>query len=385
MCRGIAQFGSRVRRCSVTVRIAAFDQPERWIFSLSPAPLTLLIGTAILCSARSRGREANVKVSSAALIATVSLGILVTPLAPEAQPTTKVFRIAELDPIPAPTEVVLAFRQRLGELGYVLGKNLLIEERYGAETDAQLRAYAADLVRLKVDVIFADSSAAVRAARQATTTIPIVALDLETDPVASGLVGSLARPGGNLTGLFLDLPELNGKLLQLLKEAIPGITRVAVLWDSAMDRVPLRATEVAARSLGLQLHIVEVRGPNEFERAFKEAISQRASAFIVMQSPLLYFHRAQIAELAIKQHLPTITIMPSFAEAGHLMSYGPNLLVLFQRAAIYVDKILKGAKPGDLPVERPTRFALIINLKTAKALGLTIPQSVLARADEVIR
>jgi putative ABC transport system substrate-binding protein len=311
--------------------------------------------------------------------------IAFTPLlAVEAQQPMKVFRIVHLDPIDAPTEASRVFRQALRELGYVEGENIVIESRFAAGSDDRLREYATEAVRLKVDVIVAISSSAVKAATKATKTIPIVALDLESDPVASGAVASLARPGGNLTGLFLDLPELAAKRLELLKEAIPGITRVAVLWDPSMSPVPLRATEVAARSLGLHLQIVEARRPSDLEAAFRAAVSGRNRALMVFQSPMFASHPKLIVDLAAKHRLPTTSIFSHFTEAGLLMSYGPNLNDLFGQAAPYVDKILKGAKPSELPVQRPTRFELIVNVKSAKALGLTMPPSLLLRADKVI-
>ena len=310
-----------------------------------------------------------------------------TPLpAAEAQQPTKVFRIIELNPIPpdVPLEPQRVFRQTLRELGYVQAENILIEDRFAAGSEDRLREYATEAVRLKVDVILAISSSAVQAATKATKTIPIVGMDLESDPVASGFVSSLARPGGNVTGLFLDLPELAAKRLELLKEAIPGIARVAVLWDPSMNTVPLRATEVAARSLGLHLQIVEARRPSDFEGAFRAAVNGRNRALMVIQSPMFASHPKLIVDLAAKHRLPTTSIFSYFTEAGLLMSYGPNLNDLFRQAAIYVDKILRGARPSELPVQRPTRFELIVNVKAAKALGLTMPPSRLLRADQVI-
>ena len=308
-----------------------------------------------------------------------------TPRVAEAQQPTKVFRIVELNPSSAPQEQQRVFRQTLRELGYVQGENILIEDRFAAGSEDRLRESAAEAVRLKVDVIFAVSSLAIRAATNATKTIPIVGLDLESDPVASGFIAGLARPGGNLTGVFLDLPELNGKGLELLKEAIPGIARVAVLRDPAQNTALLRGAEVAARSLGLQLQIVEARGSSDLESAFRAAVRGRNRALMVIPSPRFGAHRKLIGDLAAKHRLPTTSMFSHYTETGLLMSYGPNLYGLFSQAAIYVDKILKGAKPGDLPVQRPTRFKMIVNLKTARALGLTVPQSILIRADRVIQ
>lgn len=316
----------------------------------------------------------------------VALALLAGPLAAQAQQPTKVFRVAELNPIPpGPNlEPRRVFRQMLRDLGYVQGQNILIEGRYTAGSEEKLRDCAAAEVRLKADVIVAVSSAAVRAAASATKTIPIVGLDLESDPVASGFVVSLARPGGNVTGFFLDLPELNGKRLQLLKETIPGITRVAVLSDPTMDPAPRRAAEGAARSLGLSIQVVEARGPNDFEGAFRAAVRGGNRALSVIQSPMFAAHPKLIVDLAAKYRLPTTSIFAYFTEAGLLMSYGPSLSELFRQAATYTDRILKGARPGELPVQRSTRFELVVNQKTANTLGLTIPPSLRLRADRVI-
>src|SRR6266567_6658209 len=270
----------------------------------------------------------------------LALVLIAGPLVAAPQQPTKVFRIVELNPTAAPQEQQKVFRQALRELGYVQGENILIEDRFAAGSEDRLRDYAAESVRLKADVIVAISSSAIQAGTNATKTIPIVGLDLESDPVASGFVASLARPGGNLTGVFVDLPELFGKGLQLLKEEIPGIARVAVLRDPSLNPAPLRAAEVAARSLGLQLQIVEARGPSDLESAFRATVKGRNSALMVIPSP--GFHVKLIADLATKHRLPTTSIFPHYAEAGLLMSYGPNLYGLFRQAATYVDKILKG-------------------------------------------
>jgi putative tryptophan/tyrosine transport system substrate-binding protein len=308
-------------------------------------------------------------------------GAFAMPLAAEAQQPAKTFRIVEINP-GVPQEQQRVFREALRELGYVQGQNILIEDRFAAGSEDRLHEYAAEAVRLKADVIVAISSSAIRAATNAAKTIPIVGLDLESDPVASGFIASLARPGGNLTGIFVDLPGLTGKGLELLKEAIPGIARVAVLRDPALNPAMLRAAEVAARSLGLQLQIVEARAPKEYEGVFRVAVKGRNSALLIIPSPR--FDRRLLGELGTKHRLPTTSIFPHYTEAGLLMSYGPNLYGLFSQAATYVDKILKGAKPEDLPVQRPARFEMVINLKTARALGLTIPPSLLLRADQVI-
>ena len=287
----------------------------------------------------------------------------------------------ELNP-GAPQEQQTVFRQALRDLGYVQGQNMLIEDRFAAGSDDRLHEYAAEAVRLKVDLIVAISSAAIRAATNAAKAIPIVGLDLESDPVASGFIVSLARPGGNLTGVFVDLPELTGKGLELLKEAIPGIGRVAVLRDPALNPALLPAAEAAARSLGLRLQIVEARAPNEYDSAFRVALTGHNNAVMVIPSPR--FDPKLLAKLAERHRLPTTSIFPHYTDAGLLMSYGPNLYGLFSQAATYVDRILKGARPGELPVQRPARFEMVINVKTARALGLTIPKSLLLRADRVI-
>jgi putative tryptophan/tyrosine transport system substrate-binding protein len=320
------------------------------------------------------------------LIITYALALLVAPLAADCASAAKVPRIGVLVFIAfGPNPNLEAFRRILHALGWVVGQNIAIEYRWGEERLDRLRDHAAELVRLNVDVIVASSSPAVQAARQATQTIPIVALDMETDPVASGLAASFARPGGNLTGVFLDQPALSGKWLELLREAVPDVTRVAVLWDAGINPEPLRATEGVAQSLRLPLHILEVRGPHEFERAFDAATRDRARALLVCQSPMFSVHQTRIADLAASRQLPTIAMFREVAQAGVLLSYGPNIQEVFRRAAIYVDKILKGTRPGDLSIERATTFELVINLKTAEALGLTIPPTLLFQATEVIR
>jgi putative ABC transport system substrate-binding protein len=272
----------------------------------------------------------------------------------------------------------------LRERGYIEGQNIVIEYRFGGEGTDLVGDLAAELVRLKVDILVPVSGPAVRAAKAATGTIPIVAHDLQTDPVRAGLVASLARPGGNLTGFFLDLAELGGKHVELLKEVVPGLSRVAALWPAASSQYPLGAAEAAARSLEVHLQVLEVRGPDDFEKAFEAATRGRAQALIVFASPIFFSHRAEIVGRAAKGRLPTISPLDAFAESGALMTYGPNLLATFRRLGYFVDKLVKGAKPGDVPVERPTQFELLINMKTAKALGMTVPRSILQRADRVI-
>jgi len=278
------------------------------------------------------------------------------------------------------------FLQGLRELGYVEGQNIVIERRYSEGRYERLPGLAAELVRLKVDVIVAVGGPPPHAAKDATSTIPIVMTN-HGDPVGTGLVASLARPGGNVTGLSTVNPDLVGKQLQLLKEAVPRLSRVAVLSNPThpLHRLPLREVEVAARSLKVGLQVLEARAPSEFASAFSAATKESAGALIVLGDGMFFGQRTRIAELAAKSRLPMIAAEREYAEAGGLLAYGANFRESFRRAATYVDKILKGAKPGDLPIEQPTKFEFVINLKTTKALGLTIPQSVLLRADEVIQ
>jgi putative ABC transport system substrate-binding protein len=279
-----------------------------------------------------------------------------------------------------------AFRQGLRELGYVDGKNIVIEYRSAEGKLDRLSELAAELVRLKVDVIVTSGPSVTRAVKEATTTIPIV-MGFDTDPVGNGFVASLARPGGNITGLSVVSPELSGKQLELLKEIVPKLSRVAVLGTSTNpgNSQALKETELAAGAYTVQLQNLDVLSPKDIETAFRDASKGRAGAVLVLASPIIESHRTQIADLAAKNRLPAIYYAPEFVEAGGLMSYGTSFADLFRRAATYVDKILKGAKPGDLPVEQPKKFEFIINLKTAKQIGLTIPPNVLARADRVIK
>ncbi len=318
----------------------------------------------------------------------LALSIVAAPPAAHAQQPAKVPRIGYLSSR-SPTDnphLLEAFRQGLRELGYVEGQNVAIEYRFGEGRPERLPALAAELVRLKVDVIVATSPPAPEAAKQATSTIPIVAA-ATGDPVAEGLVASIARPGGNITGLASISPEVVGKQLELLKEVAPKVSRVAVLQNPSSQGHPfvLRQAEGAARALGVQLHILQARTPPEIDAAFAAMRSQRAGGVLVLRDPLFFTRRTQIAALAAKSRLPAVYGNREHAEAGGLMAYGASGAHMFRRAATYVDKILKGAKPADLPVEQPTRFELVINLKTAKALGLTIPQLVLIRADQVIQ
>ncbi len=323
-------------------------------------------------------------------LGTLAGGLLAAPLTADAQPAAKVYRIGLLGGY-SPTSkesshVWEGFFQGLRELGYVEGQNILIEGRWYGDRNERLPALAAELVRLKVDVIVAGAVPAPEAAQRATSTIPIVMLN-HFDPVGSGLVVSLASPGRNVTGLSLLGTELVGKRLQLLKEAMPGISRVAVLSDptNPTQALLLREAEGAARSLKVQLQVLEARAPSDFAGAFSAMTKNRAGALITLGGNMFFGHRTRIVDLAAQSRLPAIYSTKEFAEAGGLMAYGVSLRESFRRAATYVDKILKGAKPGDLPVEQPTKFEMVINLKAAKALGLTIPQSLLGRADEVIQ
>ena len=315
--------------------------------------------------------------------------LLAAPLAVGAQQEAKIARIGYLgDPLAAGPHVLEAFRQGLRDLGYVEGRNLVIEYRDAEGKLELLPALAAELVALKVDVIVAAGTPPALAAKHATKTIPIV-FPAVADPVTSGLVTSLARPGGNVTGLTGLGPELVGKWLEQLKQAVPGVSRVAVLWqpDAFGERTEkdmLKRAEVAARALGVRVQFVEARVPADFDRAFSEMTRARAGALTVFPSPMCGSEVRRLVDLAAKNRLPAVYQWKEFVDAGGLMSYGPNLADLYRRAATYVDKILKGAKTADLPVEQPTKFELVINLKTAKALGLTIPPSVLGRADQVI-
>ena len=306
----------------------------------------------------------------------------------EAQQPGKVPRIGYLSatsPSVNPTRIE-AFRQGLRELGYVEGKNIIIEWRYAEGNLDRLRELAAELVRLKVDLIVSAGPQPTRAAKEATTTIPIV-MGYDSDPVGSGFVASLARPGGNITGLSALFPELSGKRLELLKEIVPRLSRVAVFGTSTWpgNAQALRETELAAGALGVQLQYLDVRGPKDVETAFRAAGKGRAEAVLVLTSSVLNSHRIQVADLAVKNRLPAAYGAPQYVEDGGLLSYAPSYTDLFRRAATYVDKILKGAKPADLPVEQPTKFEFVINLKAAKQIGLTIPPNVLARADKVIK
>jgi len=323
-----------------------------------------------------------------AFLAALAGGLLPLPPAAEAQEAGKMHRIGYLSTSSVTSDGLRmeAFRRELRKRGWVEGQSIEIEGRYAEGTYARLPELAAELVQLGVDVLVAVAAVAAGAAKEATTTIPIVAVAVQ-DPVGLGLVKSLARPGGNITGpTFTGGLAIAGKQLELLKETVPWVSRVAVLWNPAnpMLAQQLRELEVTARALRVQLQPVEARGPREFDGAFSAVIRARAGALLVVADPVFTFHRAQVANLAARNRVPAMYGVRDHVEAGGLMAYAASLPDVWRSAATYVDKILKGAKPADLPMEQPTKFELVMNLKTATALGLTIPPSLLQRADQVI-
>ena len=306
--------------------------------------------------------------------------LLVAPIVAQAQRATTPYRIGVLT-----TEPQRILQQSLRDLGYVESRDVVFETRNTEGRSELLDEFALDLVRLKVDVIVANNPAAVLSAKRATATIPIVMVNTP-DPVQLGLVASLARPGGNITGLTTLSVDLSIKQLQLLKEAVPRASRVALLWnpDNPWHQLAVKGLRAGSGALGLQLQVLGVRGPNDFDSAFHAMTTERAQAVLVLADPMTFAHRRTLADLATKHRLPMMGSLREYAEAGSLMSYWADSTDLSRRAASYVDRILKGARPGDLPIEQPTKFELVTNLKTAKTLGITIPQSVLLRADRVI-
>ena len=295
--------------------------------------------------------------------------------------------IGFLNPVPgaeAMPDLIAAFRRGLADAGYVEGKNLAIEYRFTNFRPELMTEAAGDLVRLNMKVIFAPTPQSLAAVRNATTSIPIVGMDLESDPVAKGYVKSLARPGGNMTGMFLDIPELSGKHVGLLKEIVPHLSRIAIFGIPSLNAPQFAATESAVRALALEAEVMEVRVADDFERALEGARTKHVEAGILLSSPLVFLSSKRIGELAIAKRLPLISLFDEFPKTGGFIAYGPNLGDLNRRCAGYVAKILHGAKPGDLPIQRPERFDLVINLKTAEALGLSVPSVLLASADEVI-
>ena len=307
------------------------------------------------------------------------------PLAARAQkPTMPVIGVLSVVPAEATPDLLAAFRQGVAEAGYLDGKNLVIEYRFANFRPELLPELAGDLVQLNVKVIFAIGPPPLAAAAKATASVPIVALDLESDPVALGYVKSLAHPGGNITGAFLDFPELSGKQLQLFKEVLPRLSRIAIFGDPGINAPQFAATEAAVRAVAVQAESIEVRAPDDIERALAAAEATHAEAGILLTSPLVYVHMKQISELAIPKRLPLISVFAEFPRAGGFMAYGPNMVEFYRRCGDYVGKILHGAKPSDLPIQRPEKFDLVINLKTATAVGVTVPPVLLATADEVI-
>ena len=330
-------------------------------------------------------------VARTALASALALVMLAAPLFAEAQQPSATPRIGFLSlnltaGDPRPRE---AFFQGLRDLGYIEGKNLLIEYRDPQGKPDRFPALAAELAALKVDLIVTGGGTlGAMAAKRATSTIPVV-FGAVGDPVGEGLVSSLARPGGNVTGLAVNSPELASKSLELLKQAIPGLSRVALLHKPdasppAATKQRLETWKAAARALGMRLQVVEARGPEDFERAFSDMTRERAGALTVVSTPVFDAEPRRLVDLAARHRLPAVYTFKPYADAGGLMSYGPDISDLFRRAATYVDKILKGAKPGELPVEQPIKFELVVNLKTARSLGLTLPQTLLQRADQVI-
>jgi ABC-type uncharacterized transport system substrate-binding protein len=319
---------------------------------------------------------------SAILIAVLVLAVAIMA---EAQQPKKISRIGILFIGSRNQPHLAAFKQGLRERGYTEGKNITFEYRYAEGKEDRLPALAAELVQLKVDVIVVTADVSAQAAQQATKTIPIVVTT--GDPVAWGLAESLAKPGSNVTGLSVLLADLSGKRVEILRETLPKLTRLATLWNPVerVGRPVFEETTVAAQALSLHLHSFEVQTPEDIEKAFVEIPKLRPNALLVILSPLVTLHSKQIVEMALKQHLPGMYPTRQFAEEGGLMAYGPLIGDLYRRAATYVDKILKGAKPADLPVEQPTKFEFVVNLKTAKQIGVTIAPNVLARADKVIK
>jgi putative ABC transport system substrate-binding protein len=317
---------------------------------------------------------------------TLIAGATAWPLAARAQqPTTPVIGFFTFNPVSTFQPLLAAFRLGLTEAGYTEGKNVRLEFRDANFKPELLLPAARDLVRLNVDVIVAPGGPElIAAARQATSSIPIVAHDLESDPLAKGWVKSLARPGGNVTGFFLDMPELSGKQIALLRDVLPGLSRIGVLGVPGLNAVQFAATEAAAKAVGLEVETLEVRSPEDFEGAMETARTRQVDAGLLLSSPLVYGLVKQLAELSLAKKLPLICLFPAFAELGGLMSYGPNMQDEWRRCAGYAGRILHGAKPSDLPIQRPEKFDLVINLKTAAALSISLPTVLLAAANEVI-
>jgi putative ABC transport system substrate-binding protein len=322
-----------------------------------------------------------------AFVSALVSGLAAAPLGAGAQPAVKTVRIGVLRAAPdAPIfrQGFELFRQALRENGFREGTNLAIEYRVRAGTAQEISALADELARQRMDAIAAIGPAAVRAAAGATRSIPIVAVDLESDPIAAGFVTGLARPGGNLTGLFLDLPELGGKWIELLREMVPRLSRIAVVWDPSTPPSLLKGAETAARALQVQILPLEAPTVDDLAGAFRMATEKRAGGTLVLSSPVFYSGRARIVEAAARHRMPTIMPFPEFAEDGGLLAYGPSVPSMYRQAGNVMVKVLRGGRPADIPIERPARFELIVNRKTAAGLGLAVPHSLLARADKVI-
>jgi putative tryptophan/tyrosine transport system substrate-binding protein len=313
----------------------------------------------------------------------VIAGATAWPLAGRAQQSAKpvIGFLAEWPKAPMNAPARAAFQQGMAELGYVEGKNFATEERFRPESLPQA---AADLIRLNVNAIFAGAPAALAAASKVTTSIPVVGIDLESDPIAKGYVKSLAHPGGNVTGMFLDIPELSGKQVGLLKEIVPRLSRIAIFGVPGLNALQFAATETAVRAFALQAEIMEVQVPDDFEAAMEAARARHVEAGILLSSPLVFNSAKRIGELALAKRLPLISLFGESAKSGGLLAYGPNVSEMYRRCGIYVGKILQGAKPSDLPIQRPEKFDLVINLKTAAALGLDVPTQLQQLADQVI-
>jgi ABC-type uncharacterized transport system substrate-binding protein len=314
-----------------------------------------------------------------------ALVLLAVQFGTDAQAAAKLYRIGYVRAERPPAVDIEAFRQGLRDHGYVEGTNVVIEYRWADGDEERLRSLVAELLRLNVDLIVTSAPAATRVAKEATTTVPIVMV-LVADPVAFGFVASLGRPGGNVTGFAFLLPEISGKRLELLKEAIPGLSRVAVMWNAANPYKPvdLKEVQAVADARRLAVYTFPVREPKDFDDAFTAAIQRGADGLITLDDPFTLAHRARIVELALRHKLPAVYSSKPFVDAGGLMSYGPDRADQNRRAAAFVDKILKGARPADLPVERPTKFELVINMKTVRAMRITIPPSMSFRADQVL-
>jgi len=338
------------------------------------------------CKHRARGRDMKNRVAAVLLLAVAML--ITLGWTGESWGQTKLPRVGILTYGGTTDDEVKQwlepFRRKLANQGWIEGQRVAFEYRRAVGDPSQLAEAAADLTRLKVDVIFADSAPSLRAAHAATSTIPIVATDFTNDPITAGYVESYGRPGRNVTGVFLDAPGFSGKWIELLKAIVPDLSRAVVLWDPSPGPAHLQAVKGLAQSFRLQLQVIEVRKPEDIDRAFS-ALRGRPQALIILPSPMMFLQSERLAKLALKHRLPATSMTRVFADAGGTIGYGPERAPAYERSAVLVAKILAGAKPGDLPVERPSKFELVVNLKTARALGITIPQSILLQADEVIR